>query len=71
VEAVAVFTHPKARIDVSDATVAVLHGRDVSEYVQSFKAQRVLSDEMIRKMVTELRPRRKSPVMRRLLTRID
>lgn len=30
VEAVVAFTHPKARIDVSDPTVAVLHGREVS-----------------------------------------
>lgn len=34
VEAIVAFTHPKARIDVSDATVAVLHGGDVSEYIQ-------------------------------------
>lgn len=32
VEAVVAFTHPKARIEISDATVAVLHGRDVLEY---------------------------------------
>lgn len=71
VEAVVAFTHPKARIEISDATVAVLHGRDVSEYVQSFKAQRVLSDEMIRKIVTTLKPRRKSLVMKKLLAGMD
>lgn len=71
VEAVVVFTHPKARIEISDATVAVLHGRDVSEYVGSFKAQRVLSDGMIQKIVTALKPRRKSLVTRKMLAGMD
>lgn len=70
-EAIVAFTHPKARMDVSAPTVAVLHGRDVSEYVGSFKAQRVLSDEMIRKIVKTLEPRGKSLVVRRFLARMD
>jgi hypothetical protein len=71
VEAVVAFTHPEAEIDASNPTVAVLHGREVSEYVQSFKAQRVLSDEMIQNVVTTLKPSRKSLVMRRMLARMD
>lgn len=62
-------THPNVQIDASDTTVAVLHGRDVSEYVRSFKAQRCLSDAAIQRIVTTLKPR-KSLALIRLLARI-